>query len=181
MLLMVEEQDGRFIWVVVELHRPKGRVRSRIVQHLGSFRDRDAAETGFRERLQTDARLRAIAEKWALAAASVLTDRKARSRFLLCGVSTGGIAPDADAILERREQDAREARERIRASAWSATAPIAAFQAFDLPASASLSELKTAYRKQAFLLHPDLGGDHASMVALNAAYDEAAAYVDWRG
>ena len=38
MLLMAENQDGRVIWVVVELHRPKRRIRSRIILHLGEFR-----------------------------------------------------------------------------------------------------------------------------------------------
>ena len=38
MLLMAVEQDDRIIWVVVEQHRPKGRIRSRIVLHLGQYR-----------------------------------------------------------------------------------------------------------------------------------------------
>ena len=33
MLLMAENQDERIIWVVVELHRPKKRIRSRIILH----------------------------------------------------------------------------------------------------------------------------------------------------
>jgi curved DNA-binding protein CbpA len=49
-----------------------------------------------------------------------------------------------------------------------------------LPTSASPAEVKAAYRRRAFLLHPDRGGDHAAMVALNAAYEDAAWYAEWR-
>jgi hypothetical protein len=181
MLLMAVEQDDRIIWVVVEQHRPKGRIRSRIVRHLGEFRNRDAAEAALRERLQADPALRAIAERWAAAAADVLKDRKARSRFLLHGVSTGGIAAEADALLGRREDDARRARERARAASWPAGIPAGAFAALGLPTAASMVEIKAAYRRRALVLHPDRGGDAAAMAALNAAYEDASWYAEWRG
>lgn len=181
MLLMLEEQDDRRIWVVVELHRPKGRVRSRIVLHLGEYRDREAAEADFRRRIGTDSRLRAIVDRWAIAAESVLSDRKSRARFLLFGVDTGGIAAFADEILRRREREEQAARDRARAAFWTSGAPVAAFRTLDLPTTAGLVEIKAVYRRRAFRLHPDLGGDHGSMVALNAAYEEASAYADWRG
>jgi hypothetical protein len=181
MLLMAVEQDERIIWVLVEQHRPKGRIRSRIVRHLGPYRDRDAAEAGLRERLRTDPALRAIAERWAANAEDVLKDRKAKARFLLHGVSTGGIAAFADALLDRREEDERRARERSRAASWPAGIPASAFAALGLSTAATLAEIKAAYRRRAFLVHPDRGGDLAAMVALNAAYEDASWYAEWRG
>ncbi len=181
MLLMAVEQDDRIIWVVVEQHRPRGRIRSRIVLHLGQYRDRDEAEASFLERLRTNPTLRAVAERWGTNAEDVLSDRKARARFLLHGVSTGGIAAHADDLLLRREEDERRARERARAAAWPACIPAAAFATLGLPTAASLAEIRAAYRRRAFLLHPDRGGDHAAMVALNVAYEDAAWYAEWRG
>jgi DnaJ domain len=181
MLLMAVEQDDRIIWVVVEQHRPKGRIRSRIVLHLGQYRGRNEAEIAFLERLQSNPTLRAVAERWAANAGDVLSDRKARARFLLHGVSTGGIAADADDLLLRREEEERWARERARAASWPAGIPSVAFSTLGLPTAASLAEIKAAYRKRVFLLHPDRGGDHAAMVALNAAYEDAVWYAEWRG
>jgi hypothetical protein len=182
MLLMAVEQDGRTIWVIVEQHRPKGRIRSRIVMHLGEYRDREAAEAAVLRRLQGgDVLLRAIAERWAENAEDVLTDRKARTRFLLHGVSTGGIAAFADEMLSRREAQERQARERARAALWPRGIPSAAFAALALPTSASAAEVKIAYRRRALLLHPDRGGDASAMAALNAAYEDAVWYAEWRG
>jgi DnaJ domain len=180
MLLMAENQDERIIWVVVELHRPKGRIRSRIVLHLGEYTDRAEAEAAFAERLTTNPSLRAYAERWAVNARDVLSDRKARARFLLYGVVTG-IAEYADDILRRREQDEQQARARARAALWSASRPLSAFTTLGLPATASVDEIKAAYRRGAIQLHPDRGGDHSAMVRLNAAYEEAAEYAAWRG
>ncbi|AMV37821.1 DnaJ domain-containing protein [Planctomyces sp. SH-PL62] len=181
MLLMAEEQDERVIWVVVELHRPKGRIRSRIVLHLGEYRNRDEAEAAFLERLQTNPALRAVAERWAAHAEDVLSDRKARARFLLCGALTGGIAAYADEMLRRRDREAEQARMRARAALWSPGGPSAAFSTLGLFSAASLDEIKAAYRRKAVQLHPDRGGDHAAMVQLNAAYEAAVEYAAWRG
>jgi hypothetical protein len=181
MLLMAENQDERVIWVVVELHRPKQRVRSRIVMHLGEYGNRDEAESAFRERLATNPSLRAHAERWAVNAADVLSDRKARARFLRFGVATDGIAEYADEILRRREREEEQARARARAALWSTSRPLAAFSVLGLSGIATIDEIKAAYRRKAILLHPDRGGDHVSMIKLNAAYEEAVAYVAWRG
>ena len=113
MLLMTEEQDERIIWVVVEFHRPKGRIRSRIVLHLGQYRDRTEAEAAFAERLTINPTLRECAQRWAASAQDVLTDRKARAKFLMCGVITG-IAHYADDMLRRREEEEQQARARAR-------------------------------------------------------------------
>jgi DnaJ-domain-containing protein 1 len=180
MLLMAEEQDDRIIWVVVELHRPKQRIRSRIVLHLGEFRNRDEAEAAFLERSHTDSRLREIVERWAASSADVLSDRKARTKFLLYGALTGGIAKHADDMLREREREAERARTRARAALWSANGPHAAFTVLGLPSIASIDEIKSAYRRKAIELHPDRGGDHISMVKLNAAYEEAVEYAAWR-
>jgi DnaJ-domain-containing protein 1 len=180
MLLKAEEQDGRIIWVVVELHRPKGRIRSRIVLHLGEYRDRTEAEAAFAERLATNPSLRECAQRWAACARDVLSDRKARAKFLLCGVETG-IAEYADDILRRREEEEQQANAQARAALWSASLPLSAFSTLGLPSTASLGEIKVAYRRRAMQLHPDRGGDHSAMVRLIAAYEEAAEYTAWRG
>jgi DnaJ domain len=180
MLLMAEEQDERIIWVVVELHRPKGRIRSRIVLHLGQYRDRTEAEAAFAKRLATNPLLRDCAERWANSARDVLSDRKAMSKFLLCGVITG-IAEYADDILRRREEEEHQAKARARAALWSARLPLSAFTTLGLPNTASVDEIKLAYRRRAMQLHPDRGGDHSAMVRLNAAYEEASEYAAWRG
>jgi hypothetical protein len=181
MLLMAVEQDGRIIWVVVEQHRPKGRIRSRIVLHLGEFFDRDAAEAAFRERVGSHPILREVAARWAANAEDVLKDRKARSRFLLHGVSTNGIAAYADDLLDRREEEERRARERSRAAHWPSGIPASAFSTLGLPTVATIAEIKAAYRRRAFVLHPDRGGEEAAMAALNAAYEDAVWYAEWRG
>lgn len=180
MLLMAENQDDRIIWVVVELHRPKKRIRSRIILHLGQFRDRDDAEAAFRDMLLTNQILRECAERWARNAADILSDRKARTKFLLFGALTG--IDYADDILRRREQDEEAARARARAALWSPGGPLAAFTTLGLSSVlATVEEIKVAYRRKAFKLHPDRGGDHASMVELNAAYEDAVQYAAWRG
>ncbi len=181
MLLMTERQDGKVIWVVVELHRPKGRIRSRIIRHLGEFFDRAEAEAALLERLKVDEGLRAHAELWAKEAEAILKDRKARLKFHLHGAPTGGIAPYADELLRRREQAEAEARARAMAALWQGDAPRAAFSMLGLPAVASVAQIKYAYRRRAMELHPDRGGDAASMARLNAAYDEAIAYAEWAG
>jgi hypothetical protein len=181
MLLMAVEQDDRIIWVIVEQHRPRGRIRSRIVLHLGQFRDRDEAEDAFIARLKTNPTLRAVAERWAAIAEDVLADRKARARFLLHGVGTGRIAAHADDLLLGREEEQRRARERARSASWPSGIPSVAFATLGLPTAASLAEIKVAYRRRAFLLHPDRGGDYAAMVALNVAYEDAIWYAEWRG
>jgi hypothetical protein len=179
MLLMAENQDERIIWVVVELHRPKQQIRSRIVLHLGEYGDRADAEAAFLERLATNPSLREYAERWAVNARDVLSDRKARARFLLFGVVTGS-AEYADDILRRREQDEQQARARARAALWSASSPLSAFNTLGLTSNATIDEIKVAYRRRAIQLHPDRGGDHSAMVRLNTAYEEATEYAAWR-
>ncbi len=181
MLLMAEEQDDRVIWVVVELHRPKQRIRSRIILHLGEYLNRDEAEAAFLARIQTNPTLRAAVEHWAANAEDILKDRKARARFLLCGALTGGIAPYPDDILRRREREQEHARARARAALWASGIPRTAFLALGLPTFASTTDIKAAYRRKAFQLHPDRGGNHTLMVQLNAAYEEAMEYADGRG
>jgi hypothetical protein len=181
MLLMAENQDERVIWVVVELHRPKQRVRSRIVLHLGEYTNRDEAEVAFRERLAINPSLRVYAERWAANAADVLADRKARARFLMFGVTTGGIAEFADDILRRREQEEAHARARARRALWSTSSPLTAFTVLGISGIATIDEIKAAYRRKAIQLHPDRGGDHWLMIKLNAAYEQAIEYAAWRG
>jgi hypothetical protein len=181
MMLMAEAQDGRTIWVVVELHRPKKRIRSRIVLHLGEFRDRDEAEAALLARLPDDPRLRDLAARWKACAVDVLSDRRARRRFLLCGV-IAGVSEYADDLLRRREREEEEDRARRRAAEWaSAGGGSAAFAVLGLPLAASIDEIKAAYRRAAVRAHPDRGGDHALMVRLNAAYEAAVDYAAWRG
>jgi DnaJ domain len=124
--------------------------------------------------------LRAHAERWVANAAIVLSDRKAKARFLMFGVDTGGIAEYADVILRRREQEQAYARTRARAALWTTRTPMHAFSVLGLPSIATIAEIKAAYRRKAIEIHPDRGGDHLSMVKLNAAYEEAVEYAAWR-
>jgi hypothetical protein len=48
-----------------------------------------------------------------------------------------------------------------------------AFAVLLLPLTASLQEIKQAYRRQALQAHPDHGGSHAAMVSLNRGYELA--------
>jgi len=50
---------------------------------------------------------------------------------------------------------------------------MSAFAALGLSDSASLEEVKLAYRNRARELHPDLGGDPLEFEALQAIYNEA--------
>jgi DnaJ domain len=51
-----------------------------------------------------------------------------------------------------------------------------AFALLGLPVSASRRRIQRAYRQLALHAHPDHGGSHQGMVALNAAYQLALAY-----
>ncbi|MDG3007757.1 J domain-containing protein [Paludisphaera mucosa] len=181
MLLMAENQDDRVIWVVVELHRPKQRIRSRIILHLGEFGSREEAEAAFLARIATDPRLREHVESWAVHAEDVLKDRKARAKFFRFGASTGGVAEYADEALRRHAREEEQARERARAAFWNSGGSSSAFATLGLPSAASMAEIKAAYRRMAVQMHPDRGGDHMAMVRLNAAYETAVEYAAWRG
>jgi len=50
-----------------------------------------------------------------------------------------------------------------------------ALAVFHLTAPVTLSDVKRAYRAQAYRAHPDHGGSHAAMVRINAAYELALA------
>ena len=180
MMLMAESQDGRTIWVVVELHRPKKRIRSRIVLHLGEYPDRDRAEAAFLARLGSEPRLIELAERWRANARDVLSDRKARRQFLLFGL-VAGVSDFADELIRGRERAEQEARARERAAAWSSGGSSTAFAVLGLPLAAGVDEIKAAYRRKAIVLHPDRGGDTAAMARLNAAYKAAVEYAAWRG
>jgi hypothetical protein len=106
-------------------HQPKTRMA------VGEYRDRTEAEAAFAERLATNPSLRECAERWAAGVRDVLSDRKARARFLRCGVITG-IPEYADDILRRREEE-QQARARASASPWSARGPLSAFATLGLP------------------------------------------------
>jgi preprotein translocase subunit Sec63 len=46
------------------------------------------------------------------------------------------------------------------------------FKVLGIPSSSTISEIKIAYRRAAAQNHPDRGGSHQAMVAVNAAYEE---------
>jgi preprotein translocase subunit Sec63 len=46
------------------------------------------------------------------------------------------------------------------------------FKVLGIPNTSTISEIKIAYRRAASQNHPDLGGSHLAMVAVNAAYEE---------
>jgi DnaJ-class molecular chaperone len=46
-----------------------------------------------------------------------------------------------------------------------------------LPAEASLADVRTRYRELAKLYHPDAGGNHADFLALQQAYEQVVEYL----
>lgn len=46
------------------------------------------------------------------------------------------------------------------------------YKILGIPNNSTISEIKVAYRCAASKNHPDLGGSHQAMVAINAAYEE---------
>ena len=46
------------------------------------------------------------------------------------------------------------------------------YKILGIPNNSTISEIKIAYRQAASQNHPDLGGSHQAMVAVNAAYEE---------
>lgn len=79
------------------------------------------------------------------------------------------------------EEEEQQARARARRASWSTNGPRSAFITLGPPSTASVDEIRLAYRRRALQLHRDEGGDHAAMVQLNAASEEASEYAAWRG
>lgn len=101
------------------------------------------------------------------------------------------IAEDAISLLARRLPAVADAFARWRerpigaiygtGELWrSLTMPgsvVAAYAALELPAGASAEAVKSARRRLARRHHPDAGGEHATMAAVNAAADTVAAWL----
>lgn len=86
----------------------------------------------------------------------------------------------AQAAQAEAERQRREAEQRQRQQAMPLRLPTTYQQAFallGLPVSASRRRIQRAYRQLAQQHHPDHGGSHQGMVALNAAYQLALAHV----
>jgi hypothetical protein len=86
---------------------------------------------------------------------------------------------------ERQRVAARQAEERRRREAEEQAGRVAipldyhqAFTLLRLPESAPVKRIQEQYRQLALKHHPDLGGAHLAMVALNAAYRLALAYAE---
>ena len=82
-------------------------------------------------------------------------------------------AAQAEAARQRREA---EQRQRQAMPLRPPTTYQQAFTLLGLPVSASRRRIQRAYRQLAQQQHPDHGGSHQGMVALNAAYQLALAY-----
>ena len=87
---------------------------------------------------------------------------------------------DAAYAQWREEARAQEARQQARQTRRRGLPRqvAAAYRVLDLQPSASLTDIKQAYRGLAQVLHPDHGGKHTAMVALNAAYQIALAFAE---
>ena len=55
---------------------------------------------------------------------------------------------------------------------------VRAFQVINVAPTATLADVKAAYRVLALANHPDRGGDHRRVVAINAAYEMAREYLE---
>lgn len=53
----------------------------------------------------------------------------------------------------------------------------AEFRLLQLPAEASLADVRRRYRELAKLYHPDAGGDHNDFLALQQAYEQVVEYL----
>jgi hypothetical protein len=144
-------QRRRFLWAAWWSAEP---VRA-------PFRKPDASSGGARTREealraaeQAAGRvLREIDGSWARAWLRVLAGQPAWSL-------KGGVTQDDEASPPRPEARLRPG-------------PASIWQVLGVPAGASLSEVKQAYRKRALETHPDRGGDADTFRAVHAAYEEA--------
>jgi DnaJ-class molecular chaperone len=53
----------------------------------------------------------------------------------------------------------------------------AEYRLLQLPAEASLADVRSQYRELAKLYHPDAGGDHTDFLALQQAYEQVVEYL----
>ena len=53
----------------------------------------------------------------------------------------------------------------------------AEYHLLQLPAEASLADVRSQYRELAKLYHPDTGGDHIDFLALQQAYEQVVKYL----
>ena len=56
----------------------------------------------------------------------------------------------------------------------------AEYHLLQLPAEASLADVRSQYRELAKLYHPDTGGDHIDFLALQHAYEQVVEYLHTR-
>ena len=78
----------------------------------------------------------------------------------------------------QKQQEHRKQRQQRKSAHQAVKQPrtvAEAYQILNLRPPATRNDIKRAYRKQALVAHPDHGGSHGAMVALNAAYELALA------
>ncbi|AMV40033.1 J domain-containing protein [Planctomyces sp. SH-PL62] len=169
MFLRSSNSGGRTSWTVVESYREGRWAKHRTIYKLGTHATREAAQAMWEALVKLD---EILAEskigRGGAAAREELSRKVARA---LRRASGGGAAIDEEWLRARVAEAVAGGRpRRPRATPRAAADGLAVL---GLGAGATVAQVKAAYRRKAVEIHPDRGGSHEAMAALNNAYEAA--------